>query len=88
MAVDTYRNMMGGLEAPAREAAPVTPDDVNDLAVTSRSLYVGTSGDISVHMAGATFPVVFKSVPVGILPVRVDRVLLTGTTAANVVAMW
>ncbi len=88
MAVDTYRNMMGGLESPAREAVAVVPSDVDDLAVTTRSIYVGTSGDVAVHMAGDTVPVVFRSVPVGVLPVRADRVLLTGTTAGDLVALW
>lgn len=88
MAIDTYKNMMGGLESPARVAAAVIPDDVNDLVNTSRSFYVGTAGDISVHMIGQTSPVVFKAVPVGILPIRADRVLATGTTAADIVALW
>ena len=88
MAIDIYKNMVGGLESPAREAAQITPNDTTDLAYASRSIYVGLSGDIAVHMAGRTVPVVFKSVPVGILPVRVDRVLATGTTAADIVALW
>ena len=88
MAIDTYKNMMGGLESPAREAAVVTPDDVNDLVNTSRSIYVGTAGDVSVHMIGQSAPVVFKGVPVGILPIRADRVLASGTTAADIVALW
>ena len=88
MAIDTYKNMMGGLESPAREAQAVTPSDVADLAVTTRSVYVGTSGDVAVHMADQTVPVVFKNVPVGILPVRADRILLTGTTAGDLVALW
>lgn len=88
MAIDTYKNMMGGLESPAREADVVTPDDVNDLISTSRSIYVGTTGDVAVHMIGKTAPVVFKAVPVGILPIRVDRILAMGTTAADIVALW
>ena len=88
MAIDTYKNMMGGLESPARAAAVVVPDDVNDLVNTSRSIYIGTTGDVSVHMIGQTLPVVFKAVPVGVLPIRVDRVLATGTTAADIVALW
>lgn len=88
MTIDTDKNMMSGLESPARDAQAVTPSDVSDLAVTSRSIYVGTSGDVAVYMADQTTVVVFKSVPVGVLPVRVDRVLLTGTTAGDLVALW
>ncbi|OUS04575.1 hypothetical protein A9Q96_15960 [Rhodobacterales bacterium 52_120_T64] len=79
---------MGGLESPARQAAVVTPDDIADLVNTSRSIYVGTAGDISVHMIGQSSAVIFKAVPVGILPIRADRVLATGTTAADIVALW
>ena len=88
MAIDTYKNMMGGLESPARVAVPVSPNDINDLVNTSRSIYIGTGGDVAVHMIGQSAPVVFKAVPVGILPIRVDRVLATGTTAADIVALW
>ena len=88
MAIDTYKNMMGGLESPAREAVVVVPSDTVDLGNTSRSIYVGTGGDVAVHMVGESVPVVFKAVPVGVLPVRVDRVLATGTTALNIVALW
>ena len=88
MAIDTYRNMVGGLESPAREAVEITPNDGVDLTKTTRSIYIGASGDIAVHMAGNTTPVVFKSVPVGVLPVRVDRVLSSNTTASDLVALW
>ena len=88
MAIDMYKNMMGGLESPAREAVAVTPDDANDLGHTTRSLYIGTSGDVAVHMVGETAPVIFKAVQSGVLPIRVDRVLVTGTTAGDLVALW
>lgn len=88
MAIDTYKNTMGGLESPAREALSVVPSDTTDLTHTSRSLYVGTTGDLSVYMVGDSTPVLFKSVPVGVLPIRADRVLSTGTTATDIVALW
>ena len=88
MAIDTYKNMMGGLESPAREAVSVTPNDSSDLGNTTRSIYIGTSGDIAVHMVGESTAVIFKAVPVGVLPIRADRVLATGTTAADLVALW
>jgi len=88
MAIDNYKNMMSGLESPAREASVVTPDDAIDLGNTSRSIYVGSAGDIAVHMVGESAAVIFKSVPVGILPIRADRVLATGTTALDIVALW
>ena len=94
MAIDLYKNMMGGLdmmgglESPAREATLVVPDDAVDLGNTSRSICVGSTGDIAVHMVGESVPIVFKSVPVGILPIRADRILATGTIASDIVALW
>lgn len=80
--------VIGELEAPAKSAAVVTPDDSNDLAFTPRSLYIGVSGDVAVHMFGQTSAIVFKAVPVGILPICPDRVLVTGTTASSIIALW
>lgn len=88
MAIDTYRNMVGGLESPARNAVEIAPNDSADLIKTTRSIYVGTAGDVAVNMAGSEELVIFKSVPVGVLPVRVDRVLATNTTASDLIALW
>lgn len=78
---------------PARVAEEVTPDDNNDLPnYYAKALYVGVGGDITVISVGdlEILPgiVLFKSVPIGILPVQVRRVLATGTTAANIVALY
>lgn len=52
----------------------------------TRSLYVGGTGDVAVVMAdGQT--VTFTSVPVGILPVQVSKVL-NSTTATNILALY
>lgn len=88
MAIDEYGNMMSGLESPARAAQAVTPDDANDLPRRTRSVYVGGAGDLAVHMAGSDTVVVFRNLPAGLLPVRVDRVLATGTTATSILALW
>ncbi len=88
MAIDTYKNMVGGLESPAREAQNITPSDSSDLVFTSRSLYIGSPGDVVVHMSGQSTPTTFTAVPTGVLPIRVDRVLASGTTAGQIVALW
>jgi hypothetical protein len=77
------------LSEPAVNAAAITPSDTTDLTQFTRFLYVGGTGDITVNMAGSGATVLFKAVPVGVvLPIRVSRVLATGTTATNVVALW
>lgn len=70
-------------------ADEITPHDTNELAFgRTRGLYIGTGGDVAVrNLRGNT--VVFANVPDGsILPIRVDRVLATATTATDIVGLW
>lgn len=75
--------------SPASGAFAVTPADATYLT-SVRGLYIGGAGDVTVEMlnpetAGAT--VTFSAVPVGtVLPIAVERVLATGTTATLIVA--
>jgi len=73
---------------PARFALAVTPDDNNLLEYTSRSLYIGNEGDIEVMMSGMNNTIIFKNVPVGILPIQVNQVMASGTTASNIISLW
>lgn len=51
-------------------------------------VYVGVSGDVAVVPALQDTSVTFKNVPQGtILPVKVKKVLSTGTTATDMVAV-
>ena len=73
---------------PAQGAYPVTPSNTVSLAVGGcRALYVGTSGDITGLMLDGNVAT-FKGVPVGILPVGFTRVNATGTTAADMLALY
>jgi len=73
---------------PATGFALVTKSDTVALNTPSRALYVGTGGDITVK-GGSGQTVLFKSVPAGfILPVEVSYVMSTGTTAADIVALF
>jgi hypothetical protein len=84
---DIYDDRSSGLESPGYNAAAVTPDDLADLPIASRALYVGGSGDVHVTLVGGG-DVTLKAVPVGILPLRVRRVHMAGTTATDIVAVW
>lgn len=72
---------------PYTGAAAVTPHDTNTLT-TTRGLYVGVSGDVAVVTDDRATSVVFKAAPVGVLPVAVNQVLSTGTTATNILALY
>lgn len=70
----------------AVEAVSITPSDTATFDVT-RALYIGTTGDVAVKMKnGAT--ITFSSAPVGVLPIRVQQVLSTGTTASGIIALY
>lgn len=73
--------------APAFKAVAVTPSDSTVLE-TTRSLYVGVTGDLTVLMDGDTVAVLFKAAPVGYHPLQVTKVLSTGTAATNIVALY
>ena len=75
----------------ATEAAACTPSDTISEATNLNGsiLYVGVVGDVSVIMAGKrSGAVTFKNVPGGsFLPVTVDFVLATNTTATEIIAV-
>ena len=86
--MDVFESHANSLTAPARSAAAVTPADAVSLAQISRAIYVGTGGDLSVEMADGD-QAVFVGVPSGtLLPMRVARVLATGTSAGDILALW
>ena len=59
-----------------------TPDQV------MKEIYVGSTGDLVAIMADDTAPVTFKTVPVGRYALQIKTVVKTGTTAANIVALF
>jgi hypothetical protein len=90
---DAMHNVAAGPDSPAWDAAAVTPANDTDLPrFPTRGLYVGgTGGDVAVYMAGraSDTAVVFTGVPAGsTLPIRVDRVRVTSTTATGIVALY
>lgn len=71
----------------AHGAASVTPSDSAEMPIT-RSLYIGTGGDLTVTMADGQ-NVTFTNTNGGlILPIQVIKVYSTGTTATGIVALY
>ncbi|MCV2867320.1 hypothetical protein OEW28_01595 [Defluviimonas sp. WL0002] len=86
--MDKYSDLPTTLTAPAREAAAIVPSDAADLASLPRAMFVGSAGDLAVVMAGGQ-SAMFRNVAAGsLLPIRVSRVLQTGTTAGDIVGLW
>lgn len=85
---DTFKTHSRGLTSPPEHAAAILPNDALDLAVVPRALYVGVAGNVAVRMAGGG-TVTLASVPAGtLLPIRVSRILATGTTAGGILGFW
>lgn len=84
---DEFKQYNPALNSPAEKAAAITPNDGADLAATTRAIYVGTAGDLAVILVDDANAVTFANVPVGIIPIRARRVLATGTTASDLVAL-
>jgi hypothetical protein len=80
------------LEGPSALFQAVVPSDTTNLARPTRYLYVAAGGDVAVHAANddaTPTVVVFRGVLDGtVLPICVRRVLDTGTTAAELVALY
>ncbi|MCH9716602.1 MAG: hypothetical protein K0U52_05885 [Gammaproteobacteria bacterium] len=75
------------------EAATVAASDTISPAtnLTGSVLYIGTGGSVKVLMAGKREvgdAIIFANVPDGsFLPVTVDYVLATGTTASDIISL-
>lgn len=66
----------------------ITKSDITILSPPARAIYVGVTGDIAVRMVGDQTTPTFVGVPAGtILPIAVDKVLSTGTTASSIIGL-
>lgn len=78
-------DILGG----GRRMVPVVPDNNNDLPEVTRGLYIGVGGDVAVIFSDDTASVVMKNKAQGYCQAdRVKRVLSTGTTATNILAVY
>ena len=84
---DDYAALSGTLDMPAVAAAAIVPDDTADLAHATRAIYVGQAGALTVRMVSGD-EVTLAEVQAGMIyPLRVARILATGTTASGLVAL-
>lgn len=86
---DFFSAAADSVSSPARRAVSVTPHDTNPLADIPKGLYVGTGGNITMRGVDGTADQLWKAVPSGtVLPFRASHVRATGTTAADLLALY
>lgn len=87
-ATDLNAQNFTGLECPAIGGVVVTPSDSTDLVNTSRAIWVGGAGTLTVTMADGV-AVLISGIAAGtLLPIRCTRVKSTGTTATLIVNLY
>lgn len=81
----TYRDP----SSPAIQAALLTKSDGNVIDPPTKALYVGGAGDVAVLMVDDDNPVTFVGVQAGtLLPIRIKKLMSTGTAATAVLALY
>ena len=89
MPLDQFSNVVDSISAPASASASITPSDATPLAAIPRAIYVGTGGDLAMRGKRDAADQIWRNVPSGaLLPFRPTYVRATGTTAANLLALY
>lgn len=74
--------------APSENCFAIAPNDGAELPQSTKAIYVGGGGNVTLRSVRGEADVTFLNVPSGaILDVRVRAIRLTGTTATNIVGL-
>ena len=82
--LDIFQDHHNGLTGPICGGFDVTPDDGSDLATMTRGVMVSSAGDVAVVLKNGDAITLPGLAPGVIYPIRIARVLATGTTAAGI----
>ncbi len=86
---DAFSATADQVSAPARRALAITPNDSNPLADIPKALFIGTAGNVTMRGVDGAADQLWKNVPAGaILPFRAQFIRATGTTAADILALY
>ena len=86
---DSFATTVDAPSAPATKALAVTPHDSNPIIDIPKALFVGTGGNITMRGLNGAADQLWKNVPSGaVLPFRAQYVRATGTTAADILALY
>lgn len=82
--LDNFQDHQGGLTGPICGGFDVTPNDSVDLAQMTRGVMVATAGDMAAVLKNGDVITLPGLAPGVIYPLRIARVLATGTTATGI----
>lgn len=86
---DQFSNNADQVSAPATRAIAVTPHDSNALSDIPKALFIGTGGNVTMRGVNGSADQLWKNVASGtVLPFRAQYVRATGTTAADLLALY
>ena len=86
---DQFSSRADAVSAPATDGVAVVPHDSDALADIPKALFIGTGGTLVARGANGAADVTFKNLASGsVLPLRASHVRATGTTAADIVALY
>lgn len=86
---DAFSGTLDSVSSPATYARAVVPHDINPLPDVPKALFVGTGGTLTLRGSGGGADAVLKNVASGtVLPFRALFVRATGTSAADLVALY
>jgi hypothetical protein len=84
---DRFVDHARSLQGPADHGFAIVPHDAADLVEVARALYVGGAGSVRVVTASGAELTLAGVASGSVLPVRVRRVLASGTTATALVGL-
>lgn len=86
---DRFSDVADTPAMPPRGCVVVVPDDARSLATVAKALYVGTGGSIVMRGIDDATDQLWKNIPSGaLIPFRVAAIRATGTTAADMLALY
>lgn len=74
---------------PAHNGVVITKSNSDIFARPTRAVYVGGTGHMKVRFVGGQDNVLLSAIPAGsLLPIAIDKIYDTDTTATLMVALW
>jgi hypothetical protein len=77
-----------GATVPAYHIANVVPNDTYTFGTVNRAIWVGTGGNLAVITYGGDRVIIYNVQDGSLLPLIVQSILSSGTTASNIQLWW